>query len=236
VAAVSISVSPTALAATIIDFEADLKRRPITHPQPKVRYWYTGAPELTFYSSNEDSLFPFSGIRIFDVGSRSSGYALTVASVSRFFTVPSNYLVGEFSSPVDFVSLRFEHPERSCDYTGTFCTPIPDDTTALLRTYDGDRLVGSFSLLSNRNDSMDQTATFGSVGGTELFTRFEFAFTDSAGTLINVEEIVDDLKYNVRQVAPVPEPSTWAMMMLGFGAAGIALRRQRGRKISFRAF
>ena len=28
-------------------------------------------------------------------------------------------------------------------------------------------------------------------------------------------------------VAPVPEPTTWAMMLLGFGAAGATLRRQR---------
>jgi hypothetical protein len=28
--------------------------------------------------------------------------------------------------------------------------------------------------------------------------------------------------------APVPEPSTWAIMMLGFGAVGAALRRRRG--------
>lgn len=28
----------------------------------------------------------------------------------------------------------------------------------------------------------------------------------------------------------LPEPSTWAMMMLGFGAAGIAMRRSRRRK------
>ncbi|MEW5685742.1 MAG: PEPxxWA-CTERM sorting domain-containing protein [Pseudomonadota bacterium] len=29
------------------------------------------------------------------------------------------------------------------------------------------------------------------------------------------------------QTAPIPEPSTWAMMILGFGAAGAALRRRR---------
>lgn len=28
-------------------------------------------------------------------------------------------------------------------------------------------------------------------------------------------------------IAPVPEPSTWAMMLMGFGAMGIALRRRR---------
>jgi len=29
---------------------------------------------------------------------------------------------------------------------------------------------------------------------------------------------------------PVPEPSTWAMMLFGFGATGVALRRQRRKK------
>lgn len=28
----------------------------------------------------------------------------------------------------------------------------------------------------------------------------------------------------------VPEPSTWAMMLMGFGAAGVALRRSRRKK------
>ena len=31
------------------------------------------------------------------------------------------------------------------------------------------------------------------------------------------------------QVAPVPEPSTWMMMLVGFGAAGAAMRRSRAR-------
>jgi hypothetical protein len=29
------------------------------------------------------------------------------------------------------------------------------------------------------------------------------------------------------QVAPVPEPGTWAMMLLGFGAMGLVIRRRR---------
>lgn len=32
--------------------------------------------------------------------------------------------------------------------------------------------------------------------------------------------------------APVPEPATWAMMLLGFGAAGVALRRRRSRQLA----
>ena len=29
--------------------------------------------------------------------------------------------------------------------------------------------------------------------------------------------------------SPVPEPATWAMMLLGFGAVGYAMRRRRRR-------
>ena len=29
---------------------------------------------------------------------------------------------------------------------------------------------------------------------------------------------------------PVPEPSTWAMMLFGFGALGFAMRRRRGKE------
>ena len=31
-------------------------------------------------------------------------------------------------------------------------------------------------------------------------------------------------------ITPVPEPATWAMMLVGFGAAGVAMRRTRRRK------
>jgi PEP-CTERM motif len=33
------------------------------------------------------------------------------------------------------------------------------------------------------------------------------------------------------QVAPVPEPSTWMMMLVGFGAAGAAMRRTRANRL-----
>lgn len=37
----------------------------------------------------------------------------------------------------------------------------------------------------------------------------------------------DDLIIRVNVSPPVPEPGTWAMMLLGFGAAGFAIRRRR---------
>lgn len=35
------------------------------------------------------------------------------------------------------------------------------------------------------------------------------------------------VEYNAPAVGGIPEPSTWAMMILGFGAAGAAMRRRR---------
>lgn len=37
----------------------------------------------------------------------------------------------------------------------------------------------------------------------------------------------DDVRYSFRNVAAVPEPETWAMMVAGLGVAGLASRRRR---------
>jgi hypothetical protein len=34
-------------------------------------------------------------------------------------------------------------------------------------------------------------------------------------------------------LAAVPEPATWAMMLLGFGAIGLSMRKRRGSRVSF---
>jgi len=39
--------------------------------------------------------------------------------------------------------------------------------------------------------------------------------------------VLDDLTYTTGVADPVPEPGTWALMILGFGTAGAALRRRR---------
>jgi hypothetical protein len=60
------------------------------------------------------------------------------------------------------------------------------------------------------------------------FTLYEYLGTDGTGSWVT------DGKHGVSHIAffgspgtAVPEPATWAMMLLGFGAAGTALRRSR---------
>ncbi|MFS0772108.1 PEPxxWA-CTERM sorting domain-containing protein [Sphingomonas sp. 1P08PE] len=51
-----------------------------------------------------------------------------------------------------------------------------------------------------------------------------FALGDIAAGFLNQQEFEGTAQFDV---AAVPEPSTWAMMLLGFGAVGVALRRRR---------
>jgi hypothetical protein len=72
--------------------------------------------------------------------------------------------------------------------------------------------------------------------------RSAFGATDASHTFnvniapeaqANIEQLLPSLSiadgstFSVRTDAPVPEPSTWAMMILGLGAAGALLRRRR---------
>jgi hypothetical protein len=71
--------------------------------------------------------------------------------------------------------------------------------------------------------------------GQQLFTGpttapvFRFGTFDLASTPRNGGDPVQPLTYRVTIGAPVPEPATWAMMIAGFGAVGVALRRRRRR-------
>ncbi len=61
------------------------------------------------------------------------------------------------------------------------------------------------------------------IGNTPTFEEFGFLFTDFGSISLT----------NVRVTSAIPEPSTWLMMIVGFGVSGLALRRrQRGQKIT----
>lgn len=53
---------------------------------------------------------------------------------------------------------------------------------------------------------------------------FPFAYTNGAGSLYSA---FDDTEITISEIkSAVPEPSSWMMMILGFGAVGYAMRRK----------
>jgi hypothetical protein len=70
----------------------------------------------------------------------------------------------------------------------------------------------------------------GDAGNVSVFWLFDFG-TEGAEyiTLDNTQGFSNAHLYTTNNTPPVPEPATWAMMLVGFGAAGTALRRSRRR-------
>ena len=70
----------------------------------------------------------------------------------------------------------------------------------------------------------------GPAGNVSVFWLFDFG-TEGADfvTLDNTDGFSNAVLYTTGGTPPVPEPATWAMMLLGFGAAGTAMRRSRRR-------
>lgn len=68
----------------------------------------------------------------------------------------------------------------------------------------------------------------GPAGNVSVFWLFDFG-TEGADfvTLDNTQGFSNAVLYTTGNPPAVPEPATWAMMLLGFGAAGTAMRRSR---------
>jgi len=117
--------------------------------------------------------------------------------------VGSSFTVGSFLTGTGFIF------PSSLDS----CTPLAGDSCEAVQ------------YLSNYGGS-DILELFSQSGCcTHITTRFDFAAGDflAAGTYSTV-----DTSFNVGTLTvSVPEPATWAMMLLGFGAVGFAMRRGR---------
>lgn len=103
--------------------------------------------------------------------------------------------------------------------------------------------TANYDLAANRRGGTDfLTVMFGSasanytlvsVSGSDPFTTQSLSFTPGSTGTYNLSfsaaggDNVGPLLDNVTISAAVPEPATWAMMILGFGAAGAVMRRRR---------
>jgi hypothetical protein len=68
----------------------------------------------------------------------------------------------------------------------------------------------------------------GPAGNVSVFWLFDFG-TEGADsiTLDNVQGFSNAALYTTGTPPAVPEPATWGMMLMGFGAAGFAMRKRR---------
>lgn len=105
--------------------------------------------------------------------------------------------------------------------SGWFTAAFNDGLTITAKGYRGDELIHELSFVVDTNAPTQQTfdwrgvtrVSFAGSGGTDRFF-------DMSGTNFAVDAV---------QVAAVPEPATWALMVLGFASVATALRCQRRR-------
>lgn len=134
-----------------------------------------------------------------------------------------------------------------CAQSGAFgvnfgAVGVPGGIEQTLATISGQPYTISFWLLNNGGAPSSFTASFGSTTLLSLtnppafgFTLYSFdAIASSSSTQLQFSARNDPAYFafdNVSVVsntaAAVPEPSTWAMMLIGFVALGVGLRRNR---------
>ncbi|WP_293680649.1 PEPxxWA-CTERM sorting domain-containing protein [uncultured Phenylobacterium sp.] len=105
----------------------------------------------------------------------------------------------------------------------------------------------SFDIATYLNNSAESPVLIESLGGTGIFddvvdtlspghnhiTVNSAYFTDGIALNWGPDAFnvgLDNIAFDVRAIdgtGPIPEPATWAMLILGFGAAGSVLRRRR---------
>jgi PEP-CTERM motif len=92
----------------------------------------------------------------------------------------------------------------------------------LVKVFNGATLLGTQNILGDANPGTNflvDLSGFGPLTGIEITT------TDAAG--LGYDDFIFDIG-----AAAVPEPTTWAMMLAGFGAIGGLLRRRKSAAIA----
>jgi len=114
------------------------------------------------------------------------------------------------------------NPDQSSAFTFTFANPVSafafnrgaGQINWTLTAYAGDTVVASSSVPGNGNSNAGQYYGLTGQGITRV------VLSDHGDVLIRI----DNFAYVTESVAPVPEPATWALMIMGLGAAGAMLR------------
>jgi hypothetical protein len=108
------------------------------------------------------------------------------------------------------------------EVAGTPITFVPGVTPAestATRSLDGNVLSVNFQAPPGSPFLMNPVGP-GQTSSTYIFR------TNATEYTIGTGGVIDGTAFSVAAFAPVPEPSTWAMMLVGFGAVGYSMRRR----------
>lgn len=185
--------------------------------------------------------------------------SLALAAPSRAVIFNGGFEAGDFSNWTQGGNTNFTgvtcpggvDPRVNQGNCAAFLGPV-DSTGSLLQgvsTVAGNSYTVAFSLLADGGAPSNFSAFFGgnillllnNLPASATYTNYSFdvlaagpstnlSFTfqnDDGFLYLDSVSVVD----NGRPTAGIPEPTTWAMLLTGFGAAGLAVRRRRGRRL-----
>ena len=113
----------------------------------------------------------------------------------------------------------FEAGTRTPDYAVTTASGTMAATGVLVEGLSGATVVASTSFTFTGQ-------TFRQYSLTDAFRNLSSIRFTAQGTTAAPEFAIDNIRVN-EAVAAVPEPATWALLLLGFGMVGAATRRRR---------
>lgn len=158
------------------------------------------------------------GTTVFGFLSPGTPLSVTFQSPSTLTTNGSGHAV--VTGPFDMLDIFFTNGELfnaiEFNITGSGRTGTPGTVSYFL----SDGTSGSFTFTAAAT-GQNKYRIYGSAG--ELFSRISFDAT--TGVYASIRQV----DFGGVTAGVVPEPATWAMMILGFGAVGFTLRASRRR-------
>jgi hypothetical protein len=145
---------------------------------------------------------------------------------------PGYYNFGAGLNPTSSTILTSSNNE---DILGILQVPVTslgfdlflNDVPATLSFFNGDTLLATLAF--DTPPVFGQNLAFAGIYSAEGVTSFEWHATNGERINTGIDNIyagpIPDLLPN-----SVPEPATWAMMLFGFGAMGLALRKKRAER------
>jgi hypothetical protein len=142
------------------------------------------------------------------------------ASATVTYTVAANFQVGVFAAPNNFFSITL--PD--------FISSDQSFTAAQVNMVCGDAFVACDGVTFSTTDSPGHDVieiNFNNLFGTQPTSEF-YSFAPTAFTTLGVYGQDSGFYSNTATLTVgVPEPASWALMILGVGAIGLALRQAK---------